>query len=111
MKTETPQLAADSSARRCSTFPVAVVEWIIGDRRVSALIRNAGLGIQSAGTKQRVKINYKPGEVVTEERVMRAVQSMIDQSNAANTEYKISCPRVIEITESNAEHHARPERT
>lgn len=51
--------------------------------------------------------SYKPGEIVTEERVMKAVQSMIDQSNAENAEFEISCPRVIRIFETNTEHRTQ----
>jgi hypothetical protein len=86
----------------CSSSFVATVEWIRGERRLSTFIRNAGLGLTGAGIKERVNISYKPGEIVTEERVMKAVQSMIDQSNAENAEFEISCPRVIRIFETNA---------
>ena len=64
-------------------------------------MRNAGLGLTGCGIKERVNISYKPGEIVTEERVMKAVQGMIDQSNAENAEFEISCPRVIQIFETN----------
>jgi hypothetical protein len=74
-----------------------------GDRRLSTVMRNAGLGLTGCGIKERVNISYKPGEIVTEERVMKAVQSMIDQSNAENAEFEISCPRVIRIFETNAQ--------
>ena len=85
----------------CSSSFVATVEWIRGDRRLSTVMRNAGLGLTGAGIKERVNISYKPGEIVTEERVMKAVQSMIDMSNAENAEFEISCPRVIRIFETN----------
>lgn len=87
----------------CSSSFVATVEWMRGDRRLSTVMRNAGLGLSGCGIKERVNISYKPGEIVTEERVMKAVQSMIDQSNAENAEFEISCPRVIRIFETNAE--------
>lgn len=54
-----------------------------------------------------MNISYKPGEIVTEERVLKAVQSMIDQSNAENAEFEISCPRVIRIFETNVAVDAR----
>ena len=85
----------------CSSSFVATVEWIRGNRLVSTVMRNAGLGLTGVGVKERVNISYKPGEIVTEERVMKAVQSMIDQSNAENAEFEISCPRVIRIFETN----------
>jgi len=78
--------------------PVATVEWVRGKRQLSNLMRNAGLGLTGAGVKERVNIDYKPGSVVTEERVMKVVQSMIDESNAENAEFEISCPRFIKIT-------------
>ena len=46
-------------------------------------------------------ISAKPGEVVTEERVLKEVQSMIYQSNAENAEFEICCPRVVRIFETN----------
>ena len=91
----------------CSSSFVATVEWIRGERRLSTFIRSAGLELTGVGIKERVNISYKPGEIVTEERVMKAVQSMIDQSNAENTEFEIYCPRVIRIFETNASRDAR----
>lgn len=88
----------------CSSSFVATVEWIRGNRLLSTVMRNAGLGLTGVGVKERVNISYKPGEIVTEERVLKAVQSMIDQSNAENAEFEISCPRVIRIFETNNQH-------
>jgi hypothetical protein len=70
-------------------------------------MRNAGLGLTGCGIKERVNISYKPGEIVTEERVMKAVQSMIDQSNAENLEFEISCPRVLYIAEMGGEYNEK----
>jgi hypothetical protein len=84
-----------------SSYLVATVEWIRGVRRISTVMRNAGLGLTGIGSKERVNISYKPGEIVTEERVLKAVQSMIDMSNAESAEFEISCPRVIRIFETN----------
>lgn len=92
---------AVAPAATCSSYFVATVEWIRGNRPVSTVMRNAGLGLTGVGVKERVSISYKPGEVVTEERVLKAVQSMITQSNAENTEFEISGPRVIRIFETN----------
>lgn len=78
----------------------ATVEWVRGKRRLSEVMRNAGLGLSGVGVRERVTIEYKPGEVVTEERVLAAVNHMIDRSNAENTDFEISCPRVISIYES-----------
>lgn len=91
----------DSQPEPCPSYSVATVEWIRGKRLLSTFIRNAGLGITGVGIKERMDFRYKPGEIVTEERVMKAVQSMIDQSNAEKTAFEISCPRVIRIFEVN----------
>ena len=85
------------------SYFVATVEWTRGERRLSTFIRNAGLGLTGVGIKERVNISYKPGEIVTEERVLKAVQIMIDQSNAEKAEFEISYPRVVRIFEKNAE--------
>ena len=104
-----PRTSANKKAGRscpaasCSSSFVATVEWICGKRRLSTVMRNAGLGLTGVGVKERVNISYKPGEIVTEERVLKAVQSMIDQSNAENAEFEISCPRVIRIFETNTD--------
>ena len=82
---------------------VATVEWIKGNRQLSTIMSDAGLGITGVGNKERAEIHYKPGEIVTEERVMKAVRQMIDQSNAKKAEFKISCPRVVRIFETNVE--------
>jgi len=81
----------------------ARVEWIIGPRALSTFVSNAGLGITGCGVKQSVVISYKPGEEVTEERVLKAIQRMIEISNTENTEMVISCPRVISIYEKQNE--------
>lgn len=95
---EHPETACTASPRNV----VATVEWIRGNRRVSEVMRNAGLGLTGVGEKETVRIIYKPGEVVTEERVMKAIQSMIDRSNVENLEFEISCPRVLRIFEEKA---------
>lgn len=99
------ELEAKSALRGadCSAYFVATVEWIRGNRLMSTVMRNAGLGLTGVGIKERVNISYQPGEIVTEERVMKAVQRMIDQSNAENAEFEISCARVIQIFETNVE--------
>lgn len=77
---------------------VATVEWTRGDRKVSSFIKNAGLGLTGAGIKERVTITYKPGEVVDEARVLKAVNSMIAQADAEKVEFVISNPKVLSIT-------------
>jgi len=77
--------------------PIAIVEWLRGRRVMSTFMRNAGLGIKHLGVTERVAIDYRPGEVVDEERVMRAVNGMIEQLDAENSEIEISNPRVLQI--------------
>lgn len=77
---------------------MATVEWLRGNRLMSTLMRNAGLGIDKVGVKERCNITYKAGEVVDEARVLRAINSMIADLDAANDECEISSPKVISIT-------------
>ena len=102
MNTNQTQTPSGLDVTSCSASFVAIVEWIRGVRLLSTVMQNAGLGLTGVGVKERVKISYKPGEIVTEERVLKAVQRMIDQSRAKNAEFEISCPRVIRIFETNA---------
>jgi hypothetical protein len=81
---------------------VATVEWIRGNRMVSRVMRNAGLGLNGVGIKETVRITYKPGEVVDADRVMRAVNRIIKEADDANLEFEISCPRVIRIEQQAA---------
>lgn len=89
-----------ATAAKTETTFVAIVEWLRGKRRVSDILRNAGLGITSAGFKERVIFTYKPGEVVDEARVLRAIDAMIKEAEKLNTEFEISCPKVISIMET-----------
>lgn len=76
---------------------IAVVEWLRGKRLMSEFMRNAGLGIQNVGVKERVRLTYKPGEVVDEARVMRAITGMQKGLDDENSEWEITNPKVIEI--------------
>jgi hypothetical protein len=77
---------------------IAVVEWFRSHRTMSNFMRNAGLGIHRVGIRERTSIKYKPGEVVDEERVLRAINYMINELNAEESEFEISMPTVISIT-------------
>jgi hypothetical protein len=75
----------------------AIVEWFVEMRGVSRVMANAALGITSCGTKERIKIQYKPGELVDEARVIRAVNQTIQQVNTGDFSVKICNPKVISI--------------
>lgn len=77
--------------------PVAVVEWTIGDRRMSEFIKCAGLGIDSVGVKDRVMIKFKAGEIVDEARVLKAVHKMMADLDASNDKIMIRYPSVVKI--------------
>jgi predicted Zn-dependent protease len=76
---------------------VATVEWLRGKRMISTFMRNAGLGIDKVGVKETTYIRYRPGEVVDEARVMRAVNSMIKSLDDTNHEWEISNPKIVSI--------------
>jgi hypothetical protein len=81
-----------------NAYQVAVAEWQVFPRRLSTMIKNAGLGITGVGVTERYEIRYKPGEEVTEERVLKALQHTITQMNANNPEFEIRYPKVVSIT-------------
>ena len=64
---------------------------------ISTVMRNAGLGIEHVGIPEIIHIRYKAGEVVDKERVMKAVQAMIQGLDDENSEFQITNPEVIEI--------------
>lgn len=76
---------------------IAVVEWLLGKRVMSRFMRNAGLGIEHVGVKETVKIRYHPGEVVDEERVMKAVQAVMKGLDDEDSEWEVTNPKVISI--------------
>ncbi len=59
----------------------AIVEAVIGNRKVSNIMANAGLGVTGVGAVEVLTIDYKEGEVVDEERVSKAMDSMIIESD------------------------------
>ena len=68
---------------------------------MSTVMRNAGLGIEKVGTKHILRMKYDAGEFVDELRVMSAVNYMIEQLNADDSEMEISNPKVISIQTVN----------
>jgi len=70
-------------------------------RGVSDFISRAGLGISSVGYKDVVAISYKPGEEVTEERVMKAIHTMMEEMDASESKSVIRDPQFIEIVYRN----------
>jgi hypothetical protein len=93
---------SDCPGETYSPIVVATVEWIRGNRLMSDLMANAGLGLSGVGEKERVEITYKPGEKVDEARVLKAVNHMIHEADETNAAFKFSCPRVVSISEANA---------
>jgi len=81
----------------------AIVEWLSGPRNVAEFMRRAGLGISGMGMREQVTLTYTPGEKVTEERVLKAVNSMIADLNAEKADIEISAPRVVYIGTKNEE--------
>ena len=80
---------------------IATVEFLQGNRKVSTFMRNAGMGITTVGVKKKAVITYTPGEIVTKERVLEAFQKTMGQLDAENSEFQISCPRVLSIVASH----------
>ena len=76
---------------------VAVVQWFRGDRRMDRMIKNAGLGIDAVGVEETSELVYKPGEVVDEARVMRALESMMAGLDSTEDAVRITRPKVISI--------------
>ena len=91
------------TAKKATGHTVAVVEWVRGNRMLSGFIANAGLGLSGCGVKEQVAITYKPGEVVTVARVMKAVEHMILQADKTKAEFVISNPRVVAIRHQEQE--------
>ena len=75
----------------------ATVEWCMGNRMISTVMRNADMGIEWVGVKEVKRFIYAPGEIVTEERVMKAIHEIMRQSDEEKTEWQIHNPRVISI--------------
>jgi hypothetical protein len=60
---------------------------------------SAGLGVTGAGVLEILRITYAPGEVVTEGRVMEAVQKMIEASDSEKTRFKLMAPKFLGVSE------------
>ena len=75
----------------------AYVDVTMGDRRVSNFMANAGLGITGARTKERLVLNYSPGEVVDEDRVNAAMETMIAMADAEGAAFKILTYKVAKL--------------
>lgn len=80
---------------------IAVADWLRGRRTMSNLMRNAGLGIHRVGIQESIILKYKPGEIVDEKRVLRAVNQMINELDAEESEIEINMSTVISITPSS----------
>lgn len=82
---------------------VAIVEMLVGDRKMCAFLGAAGLGINGVGCTETIRITYKPGEEVDEARVMKAINAMIAESEAVKTDFKIMMPKVVAIRDEEVE--------
>lgn len=80
---------------------VAIVEFNVENRRVHEFINAVDLGVSGIVNKKRVRIDYKPGEIVDEKRVLDAFNSMIEVSNKQKMEFLITDPKVISISEES----------
>jgi hypothetical protein len=60
----------------------ALVRVVYGDKKLNLMIRNAGLGIDSAGRPEIFRIKYKSGEFVDEARVRAALLNIKEQADA-----------------------------
>jgi len=79
---------------------IAIVEWLRGNRGINRFMRSAGLGLDGVGVKERITITYKPGEVVTEARVLDCINKMIREADEQNMDFEIQCPAVLYIGEA-----------
>lgn len=84
-------------------FYRAYVRALIGDRFVSKFVESAGLGVTGVGEPHTMQIDYKPGEVVDQARVIRAMDKTIEDMAEQNTSsvilhYEILAIKFIEPT-------------
>lgn len=77
-----------------------IVKTLVGDRRLSDLMANAGLGITGAGVNEFLNIAFKEGEIVDEDRVNKMMKSMIKESEKLKTSFKIISYEIISIERS-----------
>jgi len=80
-----------------SFYYVAKVSLLIGDRKISAVMRNAGLGLTGVGVRETVTVTYKPGEEVDEDRVKRAFSDMKLASDEQRTAFEIYSFDVVSL--------------
>lgn len=88
------------AAKPCNVPPLMTkveIELLVGDRLISTFMSNAGLGISGVGVVHRYELTYREGEFVTPQRVMATIDTMRRHSDAENTGWRASCPRVLSI--------------
>jgi len=78
-------------------FYQARVEVLIGNRVMSSLFANAGLGLAGVGVVKIMTIDYKPGEQVDEARVNMAMEELIYQSRRQQADFVIMRYKVLSI--------------
>ena len=76
----------------------AVVSVFKQNRNMTAFMSAAGLGISGVGSHADMELSYETEEDVTEERVLKAVRSMIQTMDDENHEILLTDPKVVSIT-------------
>lgn len=75
----------------------AKVSLYRGDRKISAFMRNAGLGISGLGVADTLTITYKPGVEVDEARVLKGFEQMKKDSDEQKTPFEIYSYRLMSL--------------
>ena len=101
---ESPVTAArvGSSPLLGSFYYVAKVSVLRGDRKISAFMRNAGLGLNGVGVRETMTVTYKHGEEVDEARVLRAFAEMKRASDEQRTPFEIYSFDVVSLVRLSA---------
>lgn len=77
--------------------PYAVVSWLCGKRAVDAFLQSAGLGITGAGVREFATVLFKPGEVITPERLQDMFAKMVAEADKQKTDFTLRDMHVISI--------------
>jgi hypothetical protein len=75
----------------------AKVEVMTGNRLLSGMLKNAGLGIEYAAKRELFIIDYKPGEQVDSERVCNAIKTTMERLDKEGAQMKIYSFEVVSI--------------
>ena len=75
----------------------ARLKLLIGQRGVSDLMASLDLGITAVGYEKLMELDYKPGEIVDEARVRKAMDKTIARMDKEHTPDEIVSYEIIEI--------------